>query len=225
METEMTLETLRIEFQELIEDVQTIANEVDELQRAHESRRGPEGLRGEKGAPGAAGRDGKDGVSNIPGPQGPAGKDGAAGPRGERGADSTAPGPAGRDGIDGKDGISSVPGPRGEKGDSIRGERGTAATIQIGTVTVGDHPSVTNGGDSHNAVLNFVFPKPIAGRDGKNGLDGDSIEGERGEDGPSPDIKEIIAHADFQALLISVESRMRKIWKNDMAAILRADKE
>ena len=40
-----------------------------------------------------------------------------------------------------------------------QGMKGEAATITIGTVTTGDKVSVTNSGDSNNAVLNFVLPK------------------------------------------------------------------
>lgn len=36
---------------------------------------------------------------------------------------------------------------------------GTASTVQVGDVTSGDVPSVTNVGDAHNAIFDFVLPK------------------------------------------------------------------
>lgn len=41
---------------------------------------------------------------------------------------------------------------------NIKGANGQAATIQIGTVTVGPTPSVTNVGTETDAILNFVLP-------------------------------------------------------------------
>ena len=48
----------------------------------------------------------------------------------------------------------------------VQGEPGYAATVAVGTTTTaqsGTNASVTNSGDSHAAVLNFVIP---AGRSG-----------------------------------------------------------
>ena len=42
---------------------------------------------------------------------------------------------------------------------NIKGEKGDAATIQVGTVTSGDTASVNNSGTSSDAVLDFVLPK------------------------------------------------------------------
>ena len=57
--------------------------------------------------------------------------------------------------------------PKGEKGDA-----GAAATVRVGTVTTldaGEQATVTNGGTSEAAVLNFGIPKGAAGNDGANG--------------------------------------------------------
>ena len=43
----------------------------------------------------------------------------------------------------------------GQKGD--KGDPGTAATVQVGTVISGSAPAVTNSGTSNAAVLNFVL--------------------------------------------------------------------
>ena len=40
----------------------------------------------------------------------------------------------------------------------IRGDKGDAATIEVGTVTAGNNLSVTNSGTHSNAVLDFVIP-------------------------------------------------------------------
>ena len=70
-------------------------------------------------------------------------------------------------------------GPQGVKGDTgntgaqgPQGETGQAATIGIGSVTSGVTPSVTNGGTSQNAILNFVLPKGDKGDKGDKGEDG-----------------------------------------------------
>ena len=47
--------------------------------------------------------------------------------------------------------------------------QGTAATIEVGTVTEGDTASVTNVGTSHEAILNFVIPKGEQGETGPAG--------------------------------------------------------
>lgn len=50
--------------------------------------------------------------------------------------------------------------------DGADGTTGTAATIQIGSVTQGDAPSVTNSGTPGAAVLDFVLPKGETGAQG-----------------------------------------------------------
>jgi hypothetical protein len=69
-------------------------------------------------------------------------------------------------------------GPQGSKGDSgytpIKGTDyfdGSAATIEIGTVTSGASAFVSNGGTATSAVLNFVLP---IGPEGPQGSKGDS---------------------------------------------------
>ena len=56
-----------------------------------------------------------------------------------------------------------------------KGEQGEAATVQVGTVSSGATPAVTNSGTNKDAVLNFVLPK------GDKGDKGDA--GQAGEDG------------------------------------------
>lgn len=48
---------------------------------------------------------------------------------------------------------------------------GTAATVQVGTVTEGDNVSITNSGDEHKAVLDFTLPR------GPQGVKGDKGDG------------------------------------------------
>ena len=43
--------------------------------------------------------------------------------------------------------------------------KGDAATITIGTVSSGEQPSVTNSGDSKDAVFNFVIPAVLISDD------------------------------------------------------------
>ena len=45
---------------------------------------------------------------------------------------------------------------KGDQGD--KGDKGDSATIQVGIVTTGMEVSVTNTGDEHNAVFDFVLP-------------------------------------------------------------------
>lgn len=61
--------------------------------------------------------------------------------------------PRGRDGTDGQPGADGQP--------------GQAATIQIGTVTGGDAPSVTNSGTENAAVLDFVLQRGPQGETGR----------------------------------------------------------
>ena len=60
----------------------------------------------------------------------------------------------------------------------VQGLPGTAATIEVGTVTTGTPSSVTNVGTTSAAVLNFVLEK---GDQGDPGLKGD--QGDPGTDG------------------------------------------
>ena len=70
-------------------------------------------------------------------------------------------------------------GPQGEKGDQgeqgVQGVPGEAATIQVGTVTSGDTPSVINSGTSQAAIFDFVLQQGAKGEQG--------IQGPRGEQG------------------------------------------
>lgn len=55
---------------------------------------------------------------------------------------------------------------------------GAAATIEIGTVTSGTTPSVTNSGNSTNATFNFVLPKGDPGKDGVSITKTEIIDGQ-----------------------------------------------
>lgn len=72
---------------------------------------------------------------------------------------------------------------------AIPGPPGTAATIQVGTVSTGpagSQVSVVNVGDATNAVFNFVIPRGDTGvgTQGPPGPPGESIQGPPGPDGP-----------------------------------------
>lgn len=84
----------------------------------------------------------------------------------------------GEKGDQGEQGPQGDPGPQGEPGEP--GNDGVSATIEVGTVTSsepGTQPTVTNVGDSTNAIFNFTIPK------GDKGDKGD--QGEKGEPGES----------------------------------------
>ena len=92
------------------------------------------------------------------------------------------------DGVKGDTGATGATGAKGAKGDKgdpgangAKGDTGTAATIQVGSVSSGQTPDVTNSGTSSAAVLDFVLPK------GDKGDKGD--KGEDGQDGKSFEIK------------------------------------
>ena len=68
----------------------------------------------------------------------------------------------------------------GGGGTGPQGPAGKAATIQIGSVTSGAAPAVTNSGTETNAVLDFVLQQ---GPQGPQGPKGD--KGEAGEQGPA----------------------------------------
>lgn len=84
----------------------------------------------------------------------------------------------------------TAPATDGEGGSS--GEAGTAATIEIGTVTTGEagsSASVTNSGTASAAVFDFVIPRGDKGEKGDTGPQGP--QGEKGDtgtwDGTIPD--------------------------------------
>lgn len=70
--------------------------------------------------------------------------------------------------------IKGEPGPQGEPG--ADGKDGAAATIEIGTVSSsepGTEPTVTNSGNSTNAIFNFTIPK---GEKGDKGEQVDAVD-------------------------------------------------
>lgn len=84
----------------------------------------------------------------------------------------------GEKGDQGEQGPQGDPGTQGEPGEP--GKDGVSATIEVGTVTSsepGTQPTITNVGDSTNAIFNFTIPK------GDKGDKGD--QGEKGEPGES----------------------------------------
>lgn len=77
----------------------------------------------------------------------------------------------------------TAPATDGEGGSS--GEAGTAATIEVGTVTTGEagsSASVTNSGTTSAAVFDFVIPRGDKGEKGDTGPQGP--QGPRGPQGP-----------------------------------------
>ena len=87
-----------------------------------------------------------------------------------------------------------------------QGPAGQAATIQIGSVTSGDAPAVTNSGTETAAVLDFVLQQGPAGPQGPKGEKGDAGEqgpagakgdpGEQGPQGPAGPSKQGVAVPD-----------------------------
>jgi len=69
-----------------------------------------------------------------------------------------------------------------------QGPAGQAATIQIGSVTSGDAPAVTNSGTETAAVLDFVLQQGPAGPQGPKGDPG--TQGPEGPQGPKGDTGE-----------------------------------
>ena len=69
-----------------------------------------------------------------------------------------------------------------------QGPAGQAATIQIGSVTSGDAPAVTNSGTETAAVLDFVLQQGPAGPQGPKGDPGP--QGQEGPQGPKGDTGE-----------------------------------
>lgn len=72
-----------------------------------------------------------------------------------------------------------------------QGPAGQAATIQIGSVTSGAAPAVTNSGTETNAVLDFVLQQGPAGPQGPAGAKGDP--GDQGPQGPAGPSKQGVA--------------------------------
>ena len=183
-----------------------------------EGPQGPQGPQGDIGPTGPQGEKGPQGVQGVPGEQGPVGETGPAGPKGDKGdpftyEDFTAEqlealrgpqgeqgpkgdtgpegpqGPTGETGPQGPEGPQGPPGEQGPQGEpGADGVAGSAATIQIGTVTSGSAPSVTNSGTENAAVFDFVLvpgPQGPSGVDGTQGPPGET--GPQGEQGPKGD--------------------------------------
>ena len=76
----------------------------------------------------------------------------------------------------------------GGAGTGPQGPAGQAATIQIGSVTSGAAPDVTNSGTETEAVLDFVLQQGPAGPQGPKGDKGEQgpagAKGDPGEQGP-----------------------------------------
>lgn len=175
---------------------------------------GPQGPKGNTGETGPQGPKGDTGETGPQGPKGDTGETGPQGPKGDTGAgfevkgyfdtkeklESNIQGPAAGDAYgvgmaepydiyiwDGVNRMWVNNGPlQGAKGDP-----GTAATVQIGTVTTGQpgtQASVNNSGSANAAVLNFVIPRGEQGVTGPQGPKGDTgdtgPQGIQGENGP-----------------------------------------
>ena len=76
----------------------------------------------------------------------------------------------------------------GGGGTGPQGPAGQAATIQIGSVTSGAAPAVTNSGTETDAVLDFVLQQGPAGPQGPKGDKGET--GDIGPQGPKGDTGE-----------------------------------
>ena len=119
---------------------------------------------------------------------------GEVGPQGEKGqkGDQGDQGPRGLQGIQGIQGVPGVQGPKGDKGEKgergLQGDTGAAATIELGEIEAGDLAEVTNSGDEHHAVFNFVLPRGLQGEQGPAGPQGEKGDkGEKGEKGDTGD--------------------------------------
>jgi len=158
---------------------------------------GPQGPAGPQGATGATGPIGADGIKGDTGNNGTAATitigsvttgnagsnasisnagsssaavfnftlpTGAAGPTGQTG-------PAGANGAQGPQGATGATGATGADGDDgAAGAVGAAATIAVGTVSTGlpgTNVSITNGGTSSAASLNFTIPRGATGATGE----------------------------------------------------------
>lgn len=145
---------------------------------------------------------GDTGEQGETGPQGPQGEVGATGEKGETGPYFTPSVDSSGDlswtnngGLVNPEtmnikGPQGPIGPQGEKGDQgeqgVQGIPGEAATIQIGTVTSGDTPSVINSGTSQAAVFDFVLQQGPKGEQGVQGPEGPAgPQGTQGPEGPT----------------------------------------
>jgi len=91
-----------------------------------------------------------------------------------------------------------------------KGEQGPAATIRLGTVTTGMSAAVTNTGNEHDAIFNFVLPKGDKGNKGDKGDKGSKgskgDKGDRGEQGAAAVVK--VGDVDFSTTgLVRVTNR------------------
>lgn len=85
----------------------------------------------------------------------------------------------------------------GGGGAGPQGPAGQAATIQIGSVSSGDAPAVTNSGNETAAVLDFVLQQGPAGPQGPQGDPGpQGPKGDAGEQGPAGPSKQGVAVPD-----------------------------
>lgn len=120
------------------------AGTFDEFLTKFKGEKGEDGQPGVDGSPGADGNDGEDGKSayDIAVEQGFKGDKPAwlLSLKGEKG----------NDGLPGQPGVDGQP-----------GAEGTAATVEVGTVTTGETASVTNSGTANAAVLDFVLPQVV----------------------------------------------------------------
>lgn len=77
-------------------------------------------------------------------------------------------------------------------GEGQKGDPGEAATVTVGdtsTLPAGENATVSNAGDSQDAVLDFGIPKGEKGDTGKQGPKGDTGEqGPKGDPGETPTI-------------------------------------
>jgi integrin beta 3 len=161
---------------------------------------GIDGTRGVDGLPGEKGLQGEKGERGERGEPGPAGQDGAPGEQGQKGD----PGPAGEKGVDGINGKDGSPGPQGGKGiDGAAGLNGKDADPEAIAALISKAvdsilpgllaKAIESASPDLIAKTVALIPKPvdgrdgrdgaqgIAGRDGSNGVDGDP--GQKGADG------------------------------------------
>ena len=111
--------------------------------------------------------------TGLVGPQGDKGDQGDQGIPGDKGDQ----GDQGIPGDKGDQGDQGIPGDKGDQGDTgPQGDTGTAATIEIGSVTVSTSTAtVTNVGTTSSVILNFVLqqgPQGIQGPIGNTGTQG-----------------------------------------------------
>lgn len=135
----------------------------------------PKGDKGDKGDPGQDGADGTDGVT----------------PFTQAAVTTLEPGVPATVTIEEdtlKLGVpKGDPGDKGEPGD--KGDPGEAATVTVGTTTTGEagtEASVTNGGTTSAAVLNFTIPRGEKGDKGDTGNQG--VQGDKGDPGTAATI-------------------------------------